>query len=292
MEKRWFLGIVLALIIWAPTLKAQVSSKDTVIHNPRISTKQTLPTDSLGAHNKLVSPNPSAEYNPDEVVKGGVLSLSGLLGFPEGDFYQNTHNAIGYGIDFTMLFNLAGKRSKAEWENRWANMYAGGNFQWMRLNGASDQYSFADNNSTTEVSAKIKNNIMGIGLVTRVELFPGVVKLFAEAGLGARVFSGSHHLEITNTPYGTSNPEDIYSTTTNKNLQSSLIGNYSYGGGVRFGTKGIGLEFKVLSVKGSTANYVDINSIQFNRTNNTVSYQTHKSHTDVVVFSIGLSGRF
>jgi hypothetical protein len=260
--------------------------------NPRYSTKPSSVKDTLSTQNKVVTIKDTVQKDPNRPIKGGVFTLSGVLGFPQNDFNTNTNNAIGYGFDIAVLINLSGKRSRAEWEHRFINVYLGGNFQWMRQDGTRDSYSFEDSYSTTTVSSKVRNNLTGIGLLTRAELFPGAVKLFFELGAGTRLFSGAHHIEVENRPLSSSNPDDVRTTTTNNNLRSALIGNYSYGGGLRICKNEIGIEFKFTSLKGTTAEYVDIKSIQFNRSNNTVSYETKNSKTDIIVFQIGISGRF
>jgi hypothetical protein len=291
MKKQPVFLIVIMLMIWSPILKAQTTPSVEPADNPRISGGQAYVKDSVGAQNKSVTRD-TTQKDPNRPIQGGVLSLAGVLGFPRGDFSRNTDNAIGYGFDLTILFNLAEKRSRSDWELRWVNMYIGGNFQFMRQDGAGDSYSFDDQYATTKITSKVKNNMTGIGAIGRVEFFPGNFKLFIEGGAGTRIFTGKHTYEVENTPYNSSDPAATQTTTTNKVLRSVVVGNLNYGGGFRVCGESVGVEVKVLYVNGGDAEYVDIQSIRFDRNTGSVTYDTKRSSTDMITFQIGLAGRF
>lgn len=276
------------LILWSPVLKAQVQPPNETISNPRVSTSPAYAKDTVTSQNKTVTPNDTVASDPNKPIRGSLVNLSGLLAFPQGDFGINTNNAMGYGFDVSVLINLGAKQSRAEVERRWVNLYAGGNFQYIRQDGTSDSYTSEDQYSTSDITSKVRNNMVGIGAVARVEFFPGKVKLFAEAGAGTRVFSGKHQYEIENTPNGSTDPNDVQKKTTDTQLRTEVIGNYSFGGGIRLSN----IELKVLSVKGSKAEYVDMSSIQFDRANQTVSYDTKESKTDMILFQLGATFRF
>ena len=260
--------------------------------NPRVSTKSFNQKDTVTSQFKPVTISDSSKVNSNKPIQGGLLSVSGLLGFPQNDFGAYTNNTVGYGFDISVLANVLSKRSRAQWDQRWVNVYVGGNFQFMRQDGTSDSYTVDNINNTSVITSKVRNNMSGIGLLSRVEFFPGPLKLFAEVGLGTRLFASNHNVEIENTPKIYTNPNDVVTTNKNYHLRSELIGNFSYGGGLRMSQNKIGIEFKILSVQGSTAKYVDVKSIQFNRNDNSVTYETKQSQTDMIIFQVGISGRF
>lgn len=287
--------VVLGLMLCASVSNGQTKPPAEPSENPRVSKGPTYVKDTVGAHNKSVNANDtstSVKVDPNQPIHGGVLSLGGLLCFPQGELATLTNDAVGYGFDFTLLFNMAGKRSRAEWESRWVNVYAGGNCQFMRLQTKEDSYTIDEKYSSTEVTSKVKNNITSFGVLGRVEFFPGKLKLFIEGGGGTRVFTGKHTFKIENTPKGSSNPDDVYTKEDNTTLRTSFLGSYSYGGGLRMSGDVVGVEFKVMAARGTKAEYVDMESITFDRTNESVSYQTQKTGTDMLTFQIAVSGRF
>lgn len=228
----------------------------------------------------------------NEPIQGGVLSIGGILGIPVGEFAEHTNGEIGYGFDITVLANLASKRTRKEWEERFVNCYAGGYFQFMRQSGTSDSYEYTDGYFTTTVDSKVRNNITSFGALTRFEFLPGKVKIFVEAGAGFRVFNGVHQVSVENKPNNSSNPDDIRTVDNRKGLGGTWVGNYGLGGGLRFGGASMGIELKLTAVKGTTAEYIDIESVRFNRTNNKVTYSTLQSTTDLFIPQISISGRF
>jgi hypothetical protein len=297
MENKTGFLILLTVMLCSTMGNAQNGNDQNSFSNPRVSGAPAYVKDTLSAQRKSVMvidsiSSDSAKALQNAPIKGGVLTLAGLLGFPQNDFSTNTHDAIGYGFDLAVLFNLSSKRSRADWERRGVNIYFGGTCQFMRLDGTRDRYTYQDLNYNYSVTSKVRNNLLGLGLLTRVEFFPGAVKLFVETGVGTRLFNGSHQIEVESTPKASSNISDPQTSKNSNSLQSAWIGDYSYGGGLRISTSGMGIEFKLLSVKGSTADYVDIKSVKFDHSKKSVTYQTKQSQTDLFVFQIGLSGRF
>jgi hypothetical protein len=295
MKKKPTFLIACFLMLWTPMLKAQ-GTIPAQQNNPRISGSPAYVKDTVTAQHKTVTSNDTAATkdtaDPNKPIMGGVISGFGLLCFPLGDFAAKTNDATGYGFGASVLFNLAKRRSRAAWEQRWVNIYGGGYFQFTRLDGISDRYTIEEQTSTTVITSRVRNNMTGVGVLGRAEFFPGKLKLFIEGGAGTIIYNGKHAYEVENTPDGSSDPDDVLKTETTTGLRSDLLTNYFYGGGIRLGHKSIGLEMKVLYCNGSKAEYVDMESITFDRTQKTVSYTTQKSSTDMVIFQLGLAGRF
>lgn len=290
-------ALVFVLMLCTSMLNAQTKPPVAPDANPRVSSGTAYVKDTVSAKNKPVTVKDStaidsAAEDPNRPIQGGILCLGGTLGFPLGELATNMNEAIGYGFDISLLFNLAGKRSRAEWDRRWVNVYAGGNFQFLRLQGKKDNYTIEGNNSSTDVTSKVKNNISSLGVLGRVEFFPGKLKLFIEGGAGARVFKGKHEYKLVITPDVSNHPNDVRVEEETKTLKTSFLGSYSYGGGLRMCSDVVGIEFKVMYVNGAQAEYVDMESLKFNRANETVTYDTKKSATEMVTFQIGVSGRF
>ncbi len=261
--------------------------------NSRISVKQPVGNQYKPAVDSVARRQDSLRIVAlNEPIQGGILSIGGILGIPVGEFADHTNGKVGYGFDITFLANLASKRTRKEWEERFINYYAGGYFQFMRQSGTSDSYDYTDGYFTTTVDSKVKNNITSFGVLSRIEFLPGKVKLFVEAGAGFRVFNGVHQVSVENKPNNSTNPDDIRTVETRKGLGSTWVGNYGFGGGIRFGGESMGIELKFTSVKGTTAEYVDIESVRFERSNNKITYSTLQSTTDLFIPQISISGRF
>jgi hypothetical protein len=261
--------------------------------NPRVSSKPayTPPaTNSTDTGHKNLKPKESLNMNAP--MSGGLLYLGGVLGITQGQFAVNTGNAIGYGFDVGGLMNVSKRRTRKEWEKRWVNAYVGMHFMFLRNSSTSDNYSKSDGQYTTEVDAKVRNNMYQVGPLFRVEVLPGPLKLFAEVGTGFSLFNGVHKVETTSIPIANHQPEDEKTATESYTLRSNLIGYYNYAFGVRISGETIGIEFKFSTLNGGTATYVDTKSVSFNRSNNSVTYSTHQSATNMFIPTIAVSGRF
>jgi hypothetical protein len=272
--------------------------------NPRVKTQQGAPVAQPDQNKGLQNSNsrvatspakdsvaqPVTKKDPNEPTSGGLVSVGVVLGVPQGEFNTNTNGDLGIGFDIAVLANLgSGKRSAADWSNRFVNVYLGGAFQYMRQSGTTDRYSVRNYLSQTNFESKVVNNMYALNLVSRVEFLPGPVKLFAEGALGGRLFSGAHKLHVEDVPYQSTNPNDIRTQDVSNGLRSAVVGNYALGGGLRAGSETVKVECKVMYVFGSTAEYVNTNTVQFNRTENSVTYSTLQSTTDMIIPQLSVS---
>jgi hypothetical protein len=128
-----------------------------------------------------------------------------------------------------------------------------------------------------------------LNVVSRVEFLPGPVKIFGELTLGARLFSGVHKLHVEDVPYYSTNPNDTRTHDVSNGLRTSIVGNYGFGGGLRVGSNAVKVELKVTYLTGSTAEYVNMQSIQFDRADNSVTYSTLRSTTDMIIPQLSVS---
>ncbi|MES2559899.1 MAG: hypothetical protein V4590_09180 [Bacteroidota bacterium] len=271
--------------------------------NPRVKTRQGAPVanpsqqyNTPAGNPRVATPSkdslakPAVIKDPNEPRSGGLVNIGLVIGVPQGEFKTNTNGDLGYGIDVSVLANLSsGKRPAAEWRARFVNVYLGGAFQYMRQGGSTDRYSVKNYMSTTNFESKVVNNMYALNVVSRVEVLPGPVKLFAEVSAGGRLFSGAHKLHVEDVADNSVNPNDTRTQDESNNLRSAVVGNYAWGGGLRAGSDMVKVEFKVMYVTGSTAEYVDMKSIQFDRTDNSVTYSTLRSTTDMIVPQVSVS---
>lgn len=293
--------LIVSLLLVGGNLAAQIDSSkndtkklvEPVPQNPRVSSKPAYtPRNGIAEDSSQSVIKTRESLNMNAPISGGILYLGGALGITRGEFASNTGNAIGYGLDFGGLMNLSKRRTRKDWDKRWVNMYFGMHFMFLRNSSAYDGYTTNNGQYSTEVSAKVRNNMYQVGPIGRVEILPGPLKLFAEVGTGLSLFNGVHKVETTSTPNTTHQPEDVITATESYTLSSNLIGYYSYAFGLRISGQYLGVEFKFTTLTGGVANYVDTKSVSFDRSKNAVQYNTHQSNTDLYIPTIAISGRF
>jgi hypothetical protein len=267
--------------------------KSSPIPTPRLSRQRN----SNNLNNAQPAATPAAtqpattatQVDPNLAVSNVMMNISLIAGIPQGQFATNTNNDWGWGLDVSMLFNLGQKRPKSDWQSQPINVYMGGSFQYMYHGGKTDTYSYNDQFSETTIDSKVNNNMWGLGFVTRAEFFSGPVKPFVELVAGVRFFTGSHRIDYTNELYNTSDPNTTRRQSFNNNLATSPVGYYGAGGGLRIGSEKVRVELKLTYSKGSKAEYVDLDKIEFDRTDNSITYTTKKSTTDMVIPQLGVS---
>lgn len=255
--------------------------------NPRVGTGNASTTDSLQL-------KPDSSYNDstrlNRKARAGLVSAGLVIMVPQNEFADRINQLPGLGFDIQVMANLAKARTLTDWNKRWLNVYAGGYFQFIHQDGTSDVYDTKDLNYETEIASKVRNRMYAFGGASRLEFFPKPFRVFIEGGAGLRMFNASHTLEITQTPIGTTGAEPETDRTT-KNLKSNFLTNYAYGAGVRIGYS-LTLEVKLSWVNGGQAQYIDIESVTFDRTNNSIRFNTKSSQTDMFNIHIGIASRF
>jgi hypothetical protein len=260
-----------------------------------VPTKRLSPQGNTPANGNTAQPTTTPAtattkpIDPYRAVSNAMLNLGIVAGIPQGQLASNTNDSWAWGLDVTALFNLGAKRPKSEWANTPMNIYMGGTFQYMYRGGKTDTYTYNDQFSETTIDSKVTNGMWGLAFVTRAELFSGVVKPFVELTAGVRFFTGSHSINYKNELYNSTDPADTRRQTFTNHLKTSPVGYYGAGGGLRIGSEKVRVELKVMYTKGSTAEYVDLDKIEFDRTDNSIMYSTKKSTTDMIVPQLGVS---
>lgn len=263
---------------------AQVGSTPApATQNPRVGTQKPALSDSIQLKDQATHP-----VQTNKAGKALLGSVTGIIMVPQNDFAQKADALIGAGLDLTIMPNLAKGRLPIEWDKRWVDVYAGGYLQYIYQDGTSDTYTTTDLFLETDVTSRVHNNMFGLGLASRIEFFPKPFRLFIEGSSGIRILNGIHTIEVETIPIGSVDSET--NTRTNY-LRGTILTNYAYGAGMRIGNINC-FELKVTWVNGGPAQYVDIESVRFNRSNNTIEFNTVKSRTDMLLIHLGISRRF
>lgn len=288
--------LTISFLLLSGNLSAQLDSSQRVPKkNPRssrlpaYSPPQTNPTDTIrDTSYKTLKTKESV----DEQSGGGLGYFGLVLGITRGQFAANTNNAMAFGFDAGGMMNLASRRKRSEWEERWVNTYIGFHFMYLRYSSATDDYEISNGQYKTEIESKVRSNMFQLGPVCRLEVLPGRIKLFAEVGAGGTFFHGVHRIETTSIPVAIHQPEDEKTSTDSRTLSGNLIGYYNYAFGMRVSGESIGVEFKFTTLYGGLASYIDIESVTFDRNNNSVEFSTHRSTTDLFIPTLAICGRF
>lgn len=226
-------------------------------------------------------------------VRDILFSFGGILSFPQRDFKNVSNIPFGYGFDISLLVNVdRSKRSVDEWKRRFINIYYGAYVQYIKHNGLRDEYDYDDNVYSNTVTTKVENNMTSFGVLARLELLPGPVKLFGEASAGGRMLNGVSKIDIESVPNAAHASFETVNSSDKNFLRNQYIANYAYGGGLRFQNHVGGFEFKCLYVHGTRATYVDMTSIKIDPSTRVISFNELKSRTDMLLFHIGYTVHF
>lgn len=265
-------------------------------NQPRISGKPTYQhnTDtSEAARNKRDSFEAARTASRNRPVRDVLLSFGGILSFPREDFKNVSNIPFGYGFDLSLFANInASKLSVDEWKGRLANAYYGAYVQYIKHNGLREEYSYSDNVYTHTVNTKVENNMTAVGVLVRLELLPGPVKLFGEASAGGRMLNGVSTIDIESIPNAAHASFETENSSARSFLRNEYIANYAYGGGLRFQNYSGGFELKCLYVHGTQAAYVDMTSIKIDPSTRVISFNELKSRTDMLLFHVGYTMHF
>lgn len=265
---------------------------------PRVSTKQPekqypakSPQTNSPTQDSLQVKKADPQKTKPLLTPKGTVSLGLLGGAPFGNYYESVNGADAWGVGFGVLFNLIPSHIRNA-RKQWVNPYIGGNFQWMRQATTTDRFYYSDPFFRTDIESKVRNNLTSFGIVSRLELFPGVIQVFGEVGAGFSFLSGVHVVKATSTAVNGPALEEPREVTNRQNLSTSTISNTHWGFGIRLaGNKG-GIEVKYLDWTGSQATFIDIESVSFNRANNSVQYDLKSSAVHYGIFQLSFSAKF
>lgn len=255
------------------------------------------------SNDSIVSDSYTGQKDPKGSLKAsngnkGLLSIGFLIGASQGKFKEVSNDDWGYGLGITGLYNFMGNEKE---EKPIVNVHMGLSFEFMYFGGKDHSTSYDDpypyNAITNRITTSVSSNSYSLIFITRTEFFTGPIIPFVELAAGGRVFSGTESVNIDRSQKsGSTLPSGITFTPTSsgdsKNLENALTAAYGMGGGLRIGTNAIKMELKLMYMYGTTARYIDSETVKINQYNNQVSYDTKTSTTDMFMPQIGVSFNF
>ncbi len=229
-----------------------------------------------------------------------LFNLGLIMGIPQNQFREVSNNDLSIGVGLSVMYNFMGTDQK---EKSPVNIYLGGTFEYLYFGGESNtgSYDYTDYyypayNFNNSVTTNVNVNVYSLFLVSRIAFLNGPVIPFIEAAIGGRSFDGNEKITAIQTqtlkPGWSGQTYAPKQQDFNKNLESDITGSYGYGGGFLFGNSTIHLEIKVMYYKGTTATYIDNESIKIDPITSKVTYSTKTSTTDMLIPQIGISATF
>jgi hypothetical protein len=251
-----------------------------------------LRNDSLAAYSA-----PASDFRTHTLHKGNhaLVSAGLVLGFTQGGFREVSNSDVGVGLGLTIMGNLMGTDDD---DKSPVNVYVGGTFEYLYFGGESGSVEYSDpypyDAINNKVTTSVNNNVYSLLLNTRVEFLNGPFVPFIEGAAGGRWFDGKQKVVIDRTQRsGSTLPSGITFQPTSEsfgdNLETDFTAAYGYGGGIRFGRGPVRLELKLMYMYGTTARYIDNQSIRIDPGTRQISYSTIISHTDMLLPQISIS---
>lgn len=239
---------------------------------------------------KPVSTNINSTRKYDTAAWGALLMVGFSFVSPQGELKEISNNGFGYGFHAGMLVNLARRRNPFRWDKKRASIYAGADLGYLKQGGVIGAISKSDMVAKTEVFSVITNTLWSGNLIARVEVLPYQFKLFAEASVGGSFFTSNHRVVIESTE--NTSPNLTNKTEFTFGAKNDWIPQYAYGGGFRTGDETMKIEFKLMNHIGQSVQYVDVETIQHNTSDNTYSFSTTKTATTLLLPQISVTYLF
>ncbi len=263
----------------------------TQAQNPRVKSNGNNP----GASKTTTTPNNAAPSSENAAKRAEskeqvVLNVNFALGIPDGEFKTISNDNWAFGFTGYIAYNPFHDIL----DNDYIRPFLLGlQLEYLWFDSKSDDYNFEDAFTRSVVNSKVSNGAFAFGLAGRSEFISKVVYPFVEYHAGFRFFSGSHDITYTRTakPGVSSNQQNV-NESFSKNLESDVVGYYGWAAGIGVNSNNLRIEFKLAYQYGGRARYVDPESVTFNQTNNSVSYSTKTSSTDMIIPQIGISTTF
>lgn len=263
----------------------------TQAQNPRIKSNGNNPGATKTTSNtNNANPSSGNSTKRAESKEQVVFNLNFALGIPDGEFKTVSNNNWAFGFTGYLAYNPF----HDVLDNNYIRPFLFGlQLEYLWFDSKSDDYNFEDAFTRSVVNSRVSTGAFAIGLAGRSEFISKVVYPFVEYNAGFRFFNGSHDITYTRTarPGVSSNQQDV-SESFSKNLESDVVGYYGWAAGIGVNFDNLRIEAKLAYQYGGRARYIDPESISFNQTNNSATYSTKSSSTDMYIPQIGISTTF
>lgn len=259
--------------------------------NPRVKSNGNNP----GAAKTTTSSNNAAPSSENATKRADskeqvVLNVNFAVGIPDGEFKTVSNNNWAYGFTGYLAYNPFHDIL----DNNYIRPFLLGlQLEYLWFDSKSDDYNYQDAFTQSVVNSKVSTGAFAIGLAGRSEFISKVVYPFVEYNAGFRFFNGSHDINYTRTakPGVSANQQNV-NESFSKNLESDVVGYYGWAAGIGVNFDNLRIEAKLAYQYGGRARYVDPETVTFNQADNSVSYSTKSSSSDMYIPQIGISTTF
>lgn len=214
-----------------------------------------------------------------------VVSIYAPIYLTDGEFKTASNNMWGGGLGLAILYNPFSEKINTK---TLRPFIVGGEFSYVWFGNTVNYSSTNINWQTYEVKNKVNTGAFSLGYIGRIEFLGRTVYPILIYQAGLRFFDGSQRISFTAT--GSSNPNNQPNDITNV-LQGSIAAYVGYGAGLGISLGTLRIEAKLIQQLGSRAKYIDPESIVLH-SNQTVSYTTKKSTTNLIIPQVGVSIMF
>lgn len=268
---------LILLLVWAHCALAQNNEILTVPYNGS-TPKKSAPIDTVINYNPVDKTTSNLKSNM-------ILEAYLPVAFPYGQFRSLSSDMWGIGFGGGVMYNPFVSSVNSEWIRPYV---LGLQFDYIWFSSKSTRTETTISNRNFDVVYKLNTGAFSFGYQGKIEFFSTHVYPFIAYQAGFRYFEGVQKIKYT-AEYDTDQqyaPADV-----SDNISGSFTSYFGYGGGVGFGKKTLRFEMKVMKQIGSSARYIDPKSVEANP-NNTFTYSTKKSTTDMIVPQLTLSVHF
>ena len=238
-----------------------------------------------GNSNYNISASDSLAMALSQPDKGkAVVCLYAPIYLTDGEFKTTSNNMWGGGLGLAVLYNPFSEKLNTK---TLRPFIVGGEISYVWFGYTTNYTTTQIQGETYDVKNKVNTGAFSFGYLGRVEFLGRTVYPILVYQAGLRFFDGSQRISFTATNSNNTNlPADI----TNM-LQGSVAAYVGYGAGLGISLGTVRIEAKVIQQLGSRAKYIDPESIVLN-INQTVTYTTKKSTTNLIIPQFGISIMF
>lgn len=213
-----------------------------------------------------------------------VISLYAPIYLTDGEFKQNSNNMWGGGLGLAVLYNPFSEKLNTK---TLRPFIVGGEISYVWFGYTTDYTRTYVSGYEYEVRNKVNTGALSFGYLGRVEFLGRTVYPILIYQAGLRFFDGSQKISFT----ALNNHSQPVPSDISNILQGSVAAYVGYGAGLGISLGTVRIEAKLIQQLGSRAKYIDPESIVLN-SNQTVTYTTKKSTTNLIIPQFGISIMF
>jgi hypothetical protein len=235
-----------------------------------------------GNSNYTPPPKPISEMEGSTAYKG-LVELYVAVSLPDGQFAQVSKGSTGGGFGLGFALNPFHKVINTQYFRPFI-FGLQGDYVWFST--SANRGTAVINGNTYSTKFSVNTGAFSLAYHGRIELLGTKVFPMFVYQAGIRRFEGVQNL--TYTAFNTPNPSQAQPRDISHTLSADWTTFVGYGPGIGMKIGPARLDIKVLYQKGTTASYIDPNSVSLDQNNN-YTYKKLTSTTDMITTYVGVS---